>query len=195
MPRALPLPLREQIVELHSKGFSLVQVARVLHVKEGTAREIWRRYREAGRAGLQPDYAQCGRPGIRFPAALYAAALALKRRHPRWGAGFIRIELAPAFPGADLPGERTLQQWFHDAGLQPARAQRPPLERERAQEVHEVWEIDAKERMRLGDGSGTSTLTVTDETSGAMLGVEPFPPVSLDASRRHEGSSRPAHAV
>jgi transposase len=195
MPRALPLPLREQIVELHAKGCSFVEVARALPVKERTAREIWRRYREAGRRGLQTHYAQCGRPGIRFPAALHEAALALKRQHPSWGAGFLRLELAPQFPGERLPGERTLQQWWRDAGLQPARAKRPPLERERAQKVHEVWEMDAKERMRLADGSGTSTLTVTDEASGALLGVEPFPPLLLDASRTREGPSRGTEAL
>jgi transposase len=192
MPRALPLPLREQIVELHRKGFPLAHVARALNVKERTARQIWGRYREKGRVGLQTDYARCGHPGCRFPSALSEAALALKRQHPRWGAGFIRVELASQFPDVALPGTRTLQAWFHAAGLQPARAKQPPLERDRAQEVHEVWEMDQKERMRLGDGSPTSTLTVTDEASGAMLGTEVFPPVSLDAGGRGGGASGPA---
>jgi len=192
MPRALPLPLREQIIALRCQGHSLAQVARTLHVKEHTVRHLWERYQQRGSLGLETDYARCGRSGCRFPPALFTAALEMKRQHPRWGAGFLRVELAAQFPNVVLPGVRTLQAWFRAAALQPARAQRPPMERDRAREVHEVWEMDAKERMRLGDGSGTSTLTVTDEASGAMLATEVFPPVSLDASAGGGGASRPA---
>jgi hypothetical protein len=195
MPRALPLPLREQIIHLHLHGHSLIEVARILHLKERSVRQIWQRYREASAAGLSPRYDRCGRPGIRFPAALYAAALAWKRAHPRWGAGFIRVLLAERFPDLALPGERTLQQWFRAAGRSPVRAERPPMERDRAREVHEVWEMDAKEQMRLADGSGTSVLTVTDEASGALLGTEVFPPVSLEAGRGVGGPGRHATPV
>ncbi len=179
MPQALPLPVREQIIQLHQQGLSSPQVARRLHRKVRSVRQIWRRFRVGGAAALKPGYDRCGHPGSRFPAAVVAAARALKRDHPRWGAGFIRIQLADRFPDIALPAARTLQSWFQVAGLQSARAQRPPVRRERAQAVHEVWELDAKEKMRLADGTGTSTLTVTDEASGALLAVAPFPPVSL----------------
>jgi hypothetical protein len=46
---------------------------------------------------------------------------------------------------------------------------------------HEVWAVDAKEQIRLGDGSLVSWLTVTDEGSGAILKAELFPPRTLDA--------------
>ncbi len=183
MPQALPLPLREQIVQLRQQGRTHAQVAAALQIKPRSVRQIWARYRHRGAAGLPPDYPRCGHPGSRFPAALRAAALALKRQHRRWGAGFIRVQLADQFPQEPLPGVRTLQTWLSQAGLQPVRAQRPPVPRDRAQAVHEVWEMDAKERMRLLDGSGTSTLTVTDEASGALLATEVFPPVSLDPGR------------
>lgn len=35
--------------------------------------------------------------------------------------------------------------------------------------MHEVWAVDAKERMQLQDGSWASWLTITDESSGAIL--------------------------
>jgi hypothetical protein len=150
-------------------------------------RHIWKRYRETGAAGLAPQYDRCGRSGTRFPAALYEAALTWKREHPRWGAGFIRIQLAQRFPDGPLPGERTLQQWFRNAGRQPVRAEQPPVERDRAKKAHEVWQMDQKEGMHLADGSGTSVLTVTDEASGALLGPEVFPPVSMEESRPSGG--------
>src|SRR4029078_7967000 len=97
MPRALPLPLREQVIDLRCQGHSPAAVAHALHVKERTVRHLWGRYQQRGRAGLETGYGRSGRPACRFPAELVEAALALKRQHPRWGAGFIRIELAERF--------------------------------------------------------------------------------------------------
>jgi transposase len=180
MPRALPLPQREQIVHRHQGGQSLTAIAQELQLKYRTVRQIWARFRQRGDAGLQLQYGQCGRASP-FPTALREAALALKRAHPRWGGGLIHLQLAEQFPGEPVPQERTLQRWFQQAGLAPARTQAPPVRRERAQAVHEVWEIDAKEQLRLADGSGTSVLTVTDEASGALLDGVVFSPVPLGA--------------
>jgi hypothetical protein len=69
------------------------------------------------------------------------------------------------------------------------------MERQRGQEPHEVWEVDAKERLLLADGSGTSVLTVTDEASGALLGATPFPPVSLESGAADRGAAGAAAAV
>jgi transposase len=177
MPRALALPLREQIAQLRQQGLSYRQIAECLDVKERTVREICRRYRQQGEAGLQIHYERCGVRGIQFPAPIYQAALSLKREHPRWGAPLIRLQLAEPFPDTPLPGVRTLQSWFRAAGLQPVRPLRPPPNRNAAHAAHEVWQVDAKERMRLGNGSGASVLTATDEASGAILEVRVFSPV------------------
>jgi hypothetical protein len=106
-------------------------IARSLKMKYRTVREIWRRYRQEGEASLALHSDRCGRAGIRFPDTLYQAAVTLKRAHPRWGAALIRVELAEQFPEQGLPGERTLQSWFRDAGLQPLRAKRPQVARDR----------------------------------------------------------------
>jgi hypothetical protein len=177
---------------LRQQGRTYAAVAAALKIKARSVRQIWTRYRRGGAAGLMPDYQRCGHPGSRFPAALREAALTAKRAHSRWGAGFIRIQLAEQFPEQALPGTRTLQEWFQAAGLQPARAQQPPVARDRAHTAHEVWEMDAKERMRLADGSGASTLAVTDEASGALLATEVFPPVSLGPGGGDDHPSRAA---
>ena len=198
MPRALPQPCREQIIQRWQQGHPLVQIARELRVPYRTVRDRCRRYRREGAAALTPRYDRCARPGPRFPAEVVERALALKREHPRWGGGLIRLQLAQAFPDQPLPAPRTVQAWWARAGLQPVRAQRPPVRRDRAQQPHEVWEIDAKERMRLADGSGTSVLTVTDEATGALLGLVAFPPVSLEAGPgypRPGGARSALHAV
>jgi transposase len=195
MPTPLPFPLRQQIVQRHQQGETLGAIAHDLHVPPATVRDWWHRFRDQGEAGLQTHYDRCGPKEPKAGPVLHQAALTMKREHPTWGAGLIRLALAEPFAGQRLPHPRTLQRWFRAAGLQPLRAQRPPMERQRGKEPHAVWEIDAKERLRLADGSGTSVLTVTDEASGALLGATPFPPVSLESGLPERGAASAAGAV
>jgi transposase len=178
MPAPLPIPLREQMVQLHEQGHLLVDIAARLGVRYSTLCRWWSRYRQEGTAGLRPHYERCGARGPRDPV-LHAAALGQKREHPSWGAGRIRVELRGQFPNRVLPQVRALQRGFCSAGLTPARPHPPPVARQRGQAVHEVWEVDAKEQMRLADGSGTCVLAAVDEASGALLEATPFPPVAM----------------
>ena len=195
MPCPLPFPLREQIVQRHQRGEPLTWIAADLAVPYRTARQWWRRYRDEGDAGLKTRYQNCGPKGPKTAPAIHAAALAMKRAHPSWGAGLIRVQLVAQFLPQPVPQVRAIQRWFHAEGLQPLLAKRPPRESHRAQEPHETWQMDAKEQMRLGDGSGTSVLTVTDEASGAVIGFAPFPPVYLVGGVDHGGTAGPAVAV
>jgi transposase len=166
-----------------------------MRVPPATVRNWWQRFRREGEAGLQTRYQHCGPQGPKAGPAVHRAAVAMKREHPTWGAGLIRLELQKQFPDQALPQVRAIQRWFQKAGLQPLRAKHPPVERQRAREPHEVWEVDAKERMHRADGSPTSVLSVTDEASGALLGATPFPPVSLESGRGHRRAAGPAGAV
>lgn len=180
MPRAVALPIREQIIALHQQGIRLTTIAQQLGLSYHTVRQCGQRFCHEGIAGLSPRYAHCGPKQRQFSAVVQEAALTMKREHPRWGAGLIRVELQQQFPPIALPSSRSLQRWFVAAGLKPLHSQRPASVSSRARRVHEVWELDAKERMRLLDGTGTSVLTVTDEASGAWLGALVFPPVSRE---------------
>src|SRR3954465_14968516 len=117
MPQALPVALRQAIVERHRAGASLPGIAQQFGLSPWTVRTIWRRYRDGGEAGLVPDYAACGRPGPRQPAGLYEATFSLLRAHPGWGSGLIGLELATAFPDQPLPHDATIRRWFREAGL------------------------------------------------------------------------------
>ncbi len=125
MPRALPLATREVVVARHQAGESLPQLAAALGVLWATVRRVWRRYRTRREAGLVPGDAACGRHGARYTAA-QAQALSLRREHPGWGAGLIRVLLAETFPDHVLPHERTLRRWFREASLGPFPRPRPP---------------------------------------------------------------------
>lgn len=195
MPRAVPVAVRQMIVERHVAGQSLPAIAAALALSPWTVRALWRRYRDGGEAGLTPHYAACGRAGPRLPAAVYAAALMLRRQHPGWGAGLIRLELARAHPDQPLPHEATLRRWFRAADLTPpappARAPDPP----RSRRPHQRWQLDATEQIALADGSRVSWLAASDEATGAMLGAAVFPPGAVEPRRSTRGAGRLAPLV
>src|SRR5438132_4991314 len=191
MPQAIPVPVRETIVERHLAGATIPAIAAELHLSPWSVRKIWRRFRDLGAERLAPDYDRCGPHEPHTPRLLYRAALWLRRRHPTWGAAVIRLALQQHWPAACVPHERTLQRWFRRAHLLPPPRQLPPQNPARGQEPHEVWQMDAKEKVRLGNGSQASWLTLVDEASGGLIAAEVFPPgrVGEGVAARGPGSA------
>jgi hypothetical protein len=164
MPRAIPGPLRQRIAELHAEGLSAPAIALALHLSPRSVRRLLRLLRQGDPEALATAYQRCGRKPQPLPQALD-----LRRAHPSWGAPYLHTVLAE---GADrpLPCVRTLQRHFRAAGLQPAPSgRRPSTEYRRSQVPHEVWQLDASERIALASGQEISWLRVVDEQSGSFL--------------------------
>jgi hypothetical protein len=194
MPAALGIEIRQEIIERRQQGQSFRRIAAEMKQSYDTVRGIWQHW-QAQRT-LKPNYAACRHPGPRYDEAMYAEAVEMKRPHPRWGAMVIRLKLAEQYPGAALPSVRTLQSWFRKAGVNRTPATQHKSQKvKRGQEVHEVWAVDAKERMKLADGSGASWLTITDEASGAIVDAEAFPPQVLEPGGTHTSENNPANPL
>lgn len=183
MPAATPVRIRQIIVERRKAGESYASIGRELAMPYITVRKVYQHYQQTGR--LEASYDQCRPKRGESAEAIYQTAIELKRRHSGWGAGLIWVELAELFEEERLPSVRTLQRWFHQAGIvakaKPDTVQRMPVQR--GTEAHEVWALDAKEQIQLGDGSYASWLMISDEGSGAILSVTLFPPQVLGTDR------------
>ena len=175
MPLALATALRRRVIDAHLKGEPLNAIAERENLSYSSVRNYWRRYRERGFAGLAPDYQHCGRKRVGDDDLIYRATRYLKFRHRQWGAALIQLKLKQRYPDRTLPSVRTMQRWFKKAGLTPLRKQLPKPDKRWAATPHEIWQIDAKERLTLQDGTQASYLTVTDEHSGALLASPVFP--------------------
>lgn len=119
MGQALPLALRQEIVSLRESGKTYRQISEQLHVGYATSKNIWYSYRKQGEAGLQTRYANCGIKTKRSGANMYRIVLWLKRLHPGWGAGRIRIGLLSRYDEKLIPSERTMQRWFKEKKPDP----------------------------------------------------------------------------
>jgi transposase len=177
MPCPLPLAIRHQIVQQYSKGHSLIAISEDNHLSYSTVCNICNRYKEQGAKGLQPRYEHCGRPRS-STTLIQRASLWLKRLHPGWGATLIRTVLKMRYRRASLPCERTLQRWFHAAGLYKAKTTFPLPATPWARRVHDIWQVDAKEKLHLSSGQKACYLTMVDEKSGCLLKAVVFPPLS-----------------
>jgi hypothetical protein len=182
MPRAVPRPIRELIVQRHQEGEALHAIAQDLAQPFYTVRRVWRRFRDRGEAGLAPDYARCAHATSPAHPLIVRAAVSLKRWHPGWGAGLIRVLLQQKWPDLPVPSERTLQRWWARALPPPPGEEKPAENPWRASHPHLRWQADAKERIVLADGSQACWLEITDEATGAVLDTVVFPPGELAAS-------------
>lgn len=179
MPGPIENAIREEIIKRHLAGESLRSISAEMDMSYETVKKLWRHWVKRGR--VEPNYEAAKRRGTRRYEQSYATAVQLKREHPRWGAALIRLRLE-AMAIQPLPSVRTLQRWFQAEGVHRSAQlrQQRVVKVQRGQVVHHVWAVDAKEGMRLQDGSWASWLVVTDEASGAVLQTEVFPPTLLD---------------
>lgn len=176
MARAIAVPVRRVLLRRWQRGQSIREIAEALALRPRTVRHLLQRWRAENLPTLEPAYQRCGQPHPWPRRETFEAALRLRREHPSWGAGYIRVQLRQRWPRRRLPSTRTLQRWFARAGLGPAPAGiKPASQQLRAQQAHEVWQVDAVERLRLRDGSYASWLRVTDEFTGAILFTKVFP--------------------
>jgi hypothetical protein len=183
MPRPLPVPVRQAIWRRSQDGQDVPIIAQSLGLASRTVRRLVRRFREGGQASLTPSYDRCGAATPKPSEAVLQAAVNLRREHPTWGAGLIRVMLRRQLPDVAPPAERTLQRWFLRAGLAPAPAGRRPAGNPwRAEQPHQVWQMDAAELVKLRTGQRVCWLRIADECSGAVLWTAVFPPGPLDSS-------------
>jgi transposase InsO family protein len=177
MPAATPPESRQRILELHQQGLASPQIAQVVPVAARTIRGLLAQWtQEPPGPDLAPHFDRCGRSLSAGRLAVLQACCALRLQHLRWGAARIRIDLLGCHPEELVPPTRTLQFWLQQAGLAPPRVRRiGKKDYQRAQQPHDVWQMDAVERLTLLDGSPACWLRMTDEYTGAILATELFP--------------------
>ncbi len=184
MPGPVPLPIRQAISRRHQQGSPVSELAAAFGLAPRTVRGLIQRARGGAEAlaAARPGPAR----GSRAEHPARAAALRLRREHPAWGAGLIRVILERQ--GIEpAPGTRSLQRWFAAAGLGPApRGRRTAAAARRAAAPHDTWQVDAAEDIPLAGGSRASWLRIADEFTGAVLATAVFPPREMEqrAGRR-----------
>jgi hypothetical protein len=176
MGRPLSPLVKHEIISKRHSGQSLHSIALELRVSYGAAWKLWKRYESDGQGGLLPRYDNNGRKGPGRDCLVFRAACWLKRLHPDWGAAMIHAKLKSRYPNEELACKRQMNRWFSAVGLSHRGSRMPQNPKQWAEEVHDIWQVDAKELVRLDTGSEVCWLTIVDEKSGALIEAPPFPP-------------------
>jgi len=182
MPRPIPVPVRHAMFQLWKQGHTPGQIAETLGLSCVSVRRLVRRFQGRGIDGIAADYS-LAHPVSALDSDLAKATLQLRREHPTWGAGLIRVHLLQETSLGPVPSVRTLQRWLLQADLAPAPAgRRPKTAISRATVPHETWQMDAKERIHIKSCAQVSWLRFVDECSGAPLLTAVFPPGAVESS-------------
>jgi hypothetical protein len=172
----LTVAQREAIYQGKMNGRTLSELAREIGCSLVCARKWWRVGHQHGLEGLHqacaPRAAQT--PLSSFDPRVAERALDLKRRHPRRGPTRILLDLAKdeSLRELRLPKPRRLATYFHQAcpELVARRQARPPAPPP-AREVHDLWQLDSKENLRLQDGTIATVLDVREPLACLWLGL------------------------
>jgi hypothetical protein len=168
--------VKHEIISKRESGQSLRSIAAELEVSYGAAMNLWKRFQSEGEGGFVPRYHNNGRKGPDRMCLIFRAACWLKRLHRDWGAVVIHTKLKCRYGDEQLPSSRQMNRWFSKTGLSRRGSRMPQNPKQWAEEVHDVWQIDAKELVRPDSGGGVCWLTIVDEKSGALIEAPPFPP-------------------
>jgi transposase len=148
--RTTTLEERVTIAERVDAGQSSREIAEELERPLATVRKWRHRYLLVGRAGLS---SQMGRPATgalaTAPAEMKDAILALREKHPGWGAQTVRLEIGKdeRFAGLSLPSRSRIAAYLKEQNKvrKYERHQDLPEPKPRpVQHPHQEWEMDAQ---------------------------------------------------
>ncbi|RMG81820.1 MAG: helix-turn-helix domain-containing protein [Bacteroidetes bacterium] len=180
MGQAISIQLKLRIArERQSEGTSYVELQKRHGVSYNSVRSICAAYESKGEAGLVPNYSACGRPLTPGSEKGYRLVRLIKHFHPDWGVPYITTRIRERYPELKLLSDRQYQRRLKADPSRvvvpaPKLPKQPPARKPR--QVHDEWQVDAKERIALADGSEGCYLNVTDTKSNAMLKAKAFPP-------------------
>jgi hypothetical protein len=172
MSLAIVKSVRECIVLLSSQGLPKTEISKSVNVPYSSVLKIINRHKKDG---LETNYHLCGRTSPERIVFYKRICLWLKRHHSEWGAPFIRMHMAERYGSTGLPSIRQMQKWFKGAHLNKPRQLKGQPAIGSALDVHNIWQVDAKERFTLTAGQAANYLTMVDEKSGAWLEAPLFP--------------------
>jgi hypothetical protein len=172
--RPLTIAEREAIYDQKAADKRLADLAEDLRCSFDCARKWWRVGRKQGRDALHRQRKVPFKGALsHFAPVVSEQALRRKQQHPKRGASRILVDLEQDSLLQDLrlPKQSSLAAFFHEACPELLQHHVPrPKSPPRATHIHDVWELDGKENIRLTDGTIATALDVRAPMACCFLG-------------------------
>jgi transposase InsO family protein len=166
---------REFVREYESELFTMSELAAQYGISRKTGYKWLERYDADGVDGLRDHSRRPHQSPLATAPDLVERLMALRRRHPRWGAKKLLAVAARRDPRAPWPSRSTVCTWLKQRGwVTPHRRRAPSLHAPaaalaRPTRANEVWTTDFKGEFRTGDGVYCYPLTLRDGFSRFVL--------------------------
>jgi transposase InsO family protein len=171
-----PMEQRLEFVrEYETELFTMSELAAQYGISRKTGYKWLERYDAEGVEGLRDHSRRPHRSPQATAPDLVEQLIALRRRHPRWGAKKLLVVAARRNPRAPWPSRSTVCTWLNQRGVVTAHRRRAPSPHApaaalaRPTRVNEVWTTDFKGEFRTGDGVYCYPLTLRDGFSRFVL--------------------------
>jgi putative transposase len=171
-----PMEQRLEFIREYESGlFTMTELVAHYGVSRKTAYKWLDRYERGGAPGLAEQSRRPHHSPQATAADLVEMIVALRRRHPRWGAKKLLAVLSRREPSLTWPARSTVCDLLKDRGLVESRRRRyraPEPGRSPvtpATSPNEVWTTDFKGEFRTGDGCYCYPLTLRDGFSRFVL--------------------------
>lgn len=167
-----------EFVEKASKPRANISaLCREAGISRETGYKLLRRFKKRGYEGLEEESRRPKSTPLATAEDVVAAVLAVRKRHPRWGAKKLMVVLRRSL-GQATPSVRTVHRLLKRFGRIKPRRTKPQLSivdsapNVVATKPNDVWTIDFKGWWRTGDGERVNPLTVRDACSRFVLALE-----------------------
>jgi transposase InsO family protein len=177
MVRRKPLTFEEKESIYFGKlaGKPLKMLAKEVGCSFECARKWWRIGRDGGIDTLRQERPIMSPKGAlsHFSPLVAERALYWKRRYPRRGPDRILVEMSndKMLHGLKLPKPSTLAFFFKEACPELLRKEQAvPEKPPQPSGVHHLWQMDAKEKIVLGDGTIVTVLQMREPVACVFLG-------------------------
>jgi hypothetical protein len=181
MAKAIPLLVRQRIIELCKNGETVQSVSSLLGLGYDVTAKIWRAYRKEGDLSLKSRYNNCGRKPF-YDEQIKESVRSHLNDNEQLGAPIIRSRLLAEGKFEKVPHERTIQRWWRQAHINKPRGRRPTPSKNYSSEPHDTWQVDGKENIKILDDTEHCYLSFADESTCSFLKGVVFPLYTSDAS-------------
>ena len=189
MAQRAPLTQAEKQVigEKKAAGESLRQISGELGCSIETVRKWWRCTRTGRRVAVRgrPKKGACST----YPEEVSEKAIELKQAHPHWGPKKVKVEMKqePSMRGKKQPSAARLSALFKERCPEAVQVHQPrllPPPDPTVRQVHQRWQMDAKEAMVVGAGR-VNVQEIRDIYSGLMIASQAFDAPQTDKGWQH----------
>lgn len=181
-----PVDLRLELIHRHLAGERLTELAREYGISLKTAKKFKARFLRQGEPGLLDQSRAPHWIPHKTPPDVVRILVAERKKHPTWGSRKLKVILEKRYQ-REFPASSTITDILGRAGLlveRKVRSQCPPSPTSLsvANAPNDIWCIDYKGQFRLANGRYCYPLTLTDQFSRLILGIDAMNAISTEAA-------------